>query len=44
MMMAQAGRGEETDKMYRQLEDDFTMMSKRFSGAEFQVRRRDWAT
>ena len=25
MMMAQAGRGEETDKMYRQLEDDFTI-------------------
>jgi serine/threonine protein kinase len=43
MMMAQSGRGAETEKMYRQLEDDFAVMSKRFSGPEFQGRRRDWS-
>ena len=41
MLMAQAGRGAETEQVYQQLEDDFAVVATRFSGAEFQERRRE---
>jgi tetratricopeptide (TPR) repeat protein len=43
MMRDQAGRGEEAEILYSQLEDDFAVVAKRFSGPEFQERRREWA-
>ncbi len=43
MLRGQARSEAETEELYKQLEDDFAVVAKRFSGPEFRERRREWA-
>jgi hypothetical protein len=42
-MRDQTRSGAETEALYKQLEEDFAIVARRFNGEEFQARRREWA-